>query len=76
MCALFRYCFIVQPLPGRLTAELSIQDLMAYGPGGYHFTNFLKVGVPMNIAVTIPSIGLIPLIWPVIELSFNRYESE
>ncbi|CCE24562.1 SLC13 family permease [Methylotuvimicrobium alcaliphilum] len=39
-------------------------NLMVYGPGGYHFKDFLKVGVPMNIIIAITSIGLIPFIWP------------
>ena len=39
-------------------------NLMVYGPGGYHFKDFLKVGIPMNIIAAATSIGLIPLIWP------------
>jgi di/tricarboxylate transporter len=39
-------------------------NLMVYGPGGYHFKDFIRVGVPMNIIVGITTIGLIPFIWP------------
>jgi len=39
-------------------------NLMVYGPGGYHFKDFIRVGVPMNIIVGITTVGLIPLIWP------------
>ncbi len=39
-------------------------NLMVYGPGGYRFRDFLRVGVPMNIIVGITSLTAITLIWP------------
>jgi di/tricarboxylate transporter len=39
-------------------------NLMVYGPGGYRFGDFLRIGVPMNVLVAIISILLIPMIWP------------
>ncbi len=39
-------------------------NLMVYGPGGYQFKDFLKVGIPLKIIVAAISIGFIPLIWP------------
>ncbi len=39
-------------------------NLMVYGPGGYRFTDFLKIGVPMNLLMALVSGLLIPLIWP------------
>lgn len=39
-------------------------NLMVYGPGGYHFKDFVRVGVPMNIVVGITTVALIPFIWP------------
>lgn len=38
--------------------------MMVYGPGGYRFSDFVKVGVPLNILLWITSVILIPLIWP------------
>ncbi len=38
--------------------------LMVYGPGGYRFSDFLRVGIPLNIICWIISCTLIPLIWP------------
>lgn len=38
--------------------------MMVYGPGGYRFTDFLRVGIPLNIICWITSCLLIPLIWP------------
>lgn len=39
-------------------------NLMVYGPGGYHFRDFLKVGVPMNVFIGAVTLMIILLIWP------------
>jgi di/tricarboxylate transporter len=39
-------------------------NLMVYGPGGYHFRDFLKVGVPMNFFIGAVTLAVIMLIWP------------
>ena len=38
--------------------------LMLYGPGGYKFTDFLRVGIPLNIICWIVACTIIPIIWP------------
>ncbi len=38
-------------------------NMMIFGPGGYRFTDFVKVGVPLNILCFVVSMLLIPLIW-------------
>jgi di/tricarboxylate transporter len=38
--------------------------LMIYGPGGYKFTDFLRVGIPLNIICFVTACLLIPWIWP------------
>jgi len=38
-------------------------NLMVYGPGGYKFKDFLKIGIPMNIFVGIVTITIISLIY-------------
>ena len=39
-------------------------NLMVYGPGGYKFSDFLKVGLPLSITFLILAIIFIPIIWP------------
>ncbi|AXI43089.1 SLC13 family permease [Sulfitobacter sp. SK011] len=39
-------------------------NMMVYGPGGYKFTDFLKVGIPLNLSVGLLASALIPLMWP------------
>ncbi len=39
-------------------------NTLVYGPGGYRFTDFLRVGVPMNICMAIIASVMIPFIWP------------
>lgn len=39
-------------------------NLMVYGPGGYHFRDFLKVGLPMNIFIGVVTLFIISFFWP------------
>lgn len=39
-------------------------NMMVYGPGGYKFADFFKVGVPLGIILWIFASLTIPLIWP------------
>ena len=38
-------------------------NLMVYGPGGYRFTDFLKIGLPLNLLIMITAIIAIHLGW-------------
>jgi di/tricarboxylate transporter len=38
--------------------------MMVFGPGGYRFTDFMRVGIPLNLLMWIAAVILIPLIWP------------
>ncbi len=38
--------------------------MMIYGPGGYRFSDFLRVGIPLNLICWITACLVIPWIWP------------
>ena len=39
-------------------------NLLVYGPGGYRFSDYLKLGLPLNLLVLTLGALLIPVIWP------------
>jgi len=39
-------------------------NLIVYGPGGYRFTDFVKIGTPLSILIGATTVVLAPLIWP------------
>ena len=39
-------------------------NMLVYGPGGYRFTDFMRVGIPLNLSVGILASALIPLVFP------------
>ena len=39
-------------------------NMMVYGPGGYKFTDFMKLGIPLNVTVGLLASVMIPFIWP------------
>ena len=38
-------------------------NLMVYGPGGYRFRDFLRVGLPMNFIFMVVALVVIPMVW-------------
>jgi di/tricarboxylate transporter len=38
--------------------------MMVFGPGGYRFTDFMRVGIPLNLLMWVTAMILIPRIWP------------
>ena len=39
-------------------------NTLVYGPGGYSFSDFMKIGIPLNLSIGVISALLIPMIWP------------
>jgi di/tricarboxylate transporter len=39
-------------------------NLMVYGPGGYKFADFARVGLPLNVLLMFVAVWLIPIVWP------------
>ncbi|QQS46000.1 MAG: SLC13 family permease [Acidobacteriota bacterium] len=42
-------------------------NLMIYGPGGYRFRDFFRVGIALDILLAILALWLIPRFWPLIK---------
>jgi di/tricarboxylate transporter len=40
-------------------------NMLVYGPGGYKFTDFMRIGIPLNLSLGVIVCLCIPLIWPV-----------
>ncbi|WP_136652152.1 SLC13 family permease [Paracoccus aeridis] len=38
--------------------------MMVYGPGGYRFSDFMRVGIPLDIVTGVVACLAIPLFWP------------
>lgn len=41
-------------------------NLMVYGPGGYRFTDFLRVGLPMNAITGTATLAVLLIGWPLV----------
>ncbi|MEM9247238.1 MAG: SLC13 family permease [Pseudomonadota bacterium] len=39
-------------------------NMLVYGPGGYRFTDFMRVGIPLNLSIGLLASLLIPFFWP------------
>lgn len=39
-------------------------NLLVYGPGGYRFGDYLRIGAPLNLLLAVVATALIPVIWP------------
>jgi len=39
-------------------------NLLVYGPGGYRFSDYMKLGMPLNVIVVVLGSIFIPLVWP------------
>lgn len=39
-------------------------NLMVYGPGGYKFTDFLRIGIPLNLLFWVVTVTVAPLVYP------------
>lgn len=39
-------------------------NTLVYAPGGYRFTDFMRVGIPLNLLLALTASLVIPLFWP------------
>ena len=48
-----------------LVTPLGFQtNLMVYGPGGYRYTDYIKVGLPLSVLLFFVAMIAIPMVWP------------
>ena len=41
-------------------------NTMVFGPGGYRFFDFTRIGLPLNIITGVTACLLIPVFWPLV----------
>jgi len=39
-------------------------NLMVYGPGGYRFADFMRIGLPLNVLLAVATLLIAPRVWP------------
>jgi di/tricarboxylate transporter len=39
-------------------------NLMVYGPGGYRFVDFVRIGVPLTVLTALVTLTVVPRVWP------------
>ena len=49
---------------GFLTPVAHQSNVLVMGPGGYRFSDYFKVGLPLNLLTFAVTLLLVPLIWP------------
>jgi di/tricarboxylate transporter len=47
-----------------LTPIGTTTNILVFSPGGYTFTDYMKVGLPLMLLFLVVSLILVPLIWP------------
>lgn len=60
----FAITLVVAATANFLTPTGYQTNLMVYGPGGYRFTDFARLGVPLAVLVMILTLAIVPIVWP------------
>jgi di/tricarboxylate transporter len=47
-----------------LTPVATPANMMVMGPGGYHFGDYARLGLPLLAWYFVVAVGVVPLIWP------------
>jgi len=42
--------------------------MLVYGPGGYRFTDYMRIGIPLTIIITITGVTAVVLAYPLVKL--------
>jgi Trk K+ transport system NAD-binding subunit len=43
-------------------------NMLVFGPGGYHFTDYMRIGIPLTLIVTITGVAAVMLVYPLVKL--------
>ena len=43
-------------------------NMLVYGPGGYHFSDYMRIGIPLTLLVTITGVAAVVLTYPLVKL--------
>jgi len=43
-------------------------NMLVYGPGGYHFTDYMRIGIPLTVLVTITGVAAVVLTYPLVKI--------
>ena len=43
-------------------------NMLVYGPGGYRFSDYMRIGIPLTIIVTITGVAAVILVYPLVKL--------
>jgi di/tricarboxylate transporter len=60
----FLFCVMIAASASFATPIGYQTNLMVFGPGGYKFSDYLRIGTGMNILIGLVAVGLAPFIWP------------
>lgn len=60
----FVICVMIAASAGFATPISYQTNLMVYGPGGYRFSDYLRIGIPLDITVGAVAVAIIPMVWP------------
>ncbi len=44
-------------------------NLFVYGPGGYRFTDYIRIGLPLTVLLFIAALFVIPWFWPLVAIN-------
>ena len=39
-------------------------NIMVYGPGGYRFSDYARLGLPLTVIVVAATVTVVPALWP------------
>ena len=67
------------PLPFLIALMISVSSsfatpigspthMLVYGPGGYRFSDFLRIGLPMNVVILAANIFIVNVVYPLTPL--------